>query len=342
MSKQNLKLVVFGGGTGLSNLLRGLIKFNEPESITVLPSVWDDGGSSGRLRNERGSLPPGDARQCLISAIEDPKQQEIAQKLFDDRLGDIEGPFKGHSLGNLIFDRLEKIYRGPDRAIEALSSLLNVKVKVLLHSLTELRLIAKTQNGLELQGESEIDLRKSSPEFRPDDKIATIYFNTKPEVNKEVLEAIKAADKIIFSAGDLYSSVLPHLLIQETREAILVSKAPLYFVLNLMTKSGETDYFKASDHLKAFLSELYNSDNEKDFGSRLNFMIANDNGLDPKIVELYKEKEQQEPVDVDKAICKDMAPKLQIVTVKGLAKYYHEVDLLRHDPDLLAKTILEN
>lgn len=326
----------------MSNLLRGLVKINEPENITVLPSVWDDGGSSGRLRNERGSLPPGDARQCLVSAIEDPKQQEVAQKLFDDRLGDIEGPFKGHSLGNLIFDRLEKIYRGPDRAIEALSALMNVKVKILLHSLTELRLIAKTESGIELQGESEIDLRKSHDDFHPEDRIATIYFNTKPEVNKAALEAIKKADKIIFSAGDLYSSILPHLLIQETRLVILKSKAPLYFVLNLMTKSGETDFFRASDHLRAFLSELYNSDSEKDFGDRLNFMIANQNGLDPKIVELYKEKEQQEPVDVDETVCQELSPNTKIIKVKGLAKYHHEVDLLRHNPDLLAKTILQS
>lgn len=339
-SKATQKIVIFGGGTGLSNALKGLIEVNEPSSIFAIPSVWDDGGSSGRLRDERGSLPPGDTRQCVVSSVENPHKREIAQKLFDDRLADISGPFKGHSLGNLIFERLELIYHGPDRAIEALSALLDIKVHILLHTLTELRLIAKTQKGIEIQGETNIDLRKMDPQFNPADRISRLYFNTKPEVNKEVLDAIKKADKIVFSAGDLYTSVLPHLLMQETRHAILKSKAPLLFILNLMTKSGETDHYKASDHLKSFLSFLYNSDDENDYKDRLDFMVVNDNGLDQKIVDLYKEKEGQEPVIVDEKACEEISPHTKLIKIKKLGRYYHEVDLLRHDTKLLAKTII--
>jgi len=338
--KQSQKIVIFGGGTGLSNAIKGFIELNDPSLVTAIPSVWDDGGSSGRLRDERGSLPPGDMRQCLVSSIEDLKRREVAQKLFDDRLADIEGPFKGHSLGNLVFERLEVIYHGPDRAIKALSNLLDIKVNILLHSLTELRLIAKTAKGQEISGETNIDLRRKVETFNPDDRISRLYFSTKPEANKAVIEAIKKADKIVFSAGDLYTSILPHLLIQETREAILRSKAPLFFVLNLMTKSGETDNYKASDHLKAFMSFLYNSDDDAKFNGRLNYLIANNDGLDKKIVELYKEKEQQEPVVVDEKDCNLISPKTKVIKVKKLARYYHEVDLLRHDNMLLAKTIL--
>lgn len=324
--------------------MAGLIASNDSSKITAIPSVWDDGGSSGRLRNERGALPPGDIRQCLISCIEEPAQQEVAQKLFDDRLADIEGPFKGHSLGNLIFERLEKIYRGPDRGIQALKNLFLIKANILLHTLTELRLIAKTESGIEIQGETNIDNRKLRDDFRAEDRISRIYFNTKPDVNPQILDSVKKADKIIFSPGDLYTSVLPHLLMQETRQAILSFKTPLYLVLNLMTKSGETDFFKASDHLQAFLRYLYNTDSEdpREEYNRLNYLISNQDGINPKIIKFYKETEGQDPVEVDDKICHGLAPKLKIVKVKGLAKYYHEADLLRHDPIRLAKAVLDN
>lgn len=332
MKQQNQKIVVFGGGTGLSNLLRGLIELNNPEDITAIPSAWDDGGSSGRLRDEMGALPPGDIRQCLLSCMEDPDQKEIAQKMFDDRLADIDGPFKGHSLGNLITARLEKIYSGQDRGIEAARKLFRIRANVLPATLADLRLIAKTENGIEIQGETNIDNRKVSPEFNPHDKIARVYFNTRAKANPQVIKAIKEADKIIFSAGDLFTSIVPHLLIEGVQKAILESNAKLFFIVNLMTKEGETDSYSASEHLKAFMYYLGDPD-------RLNFILANNNGLDSQVLKLYQ-ADNQYPVEMDETECSLIAPKAKIVRLK-LAKYYPQVHLLRHDPEILSEKILE-
>lgn len=329
--KDKQRIVVFGGGTGLSNTLRGLIRVNDPDLITAVPSAWDDGGSSGRLRDEIGALPPGDIRQCLVACMTD-EQKEIAQKLFDDRLGDYEGPFKGHSVGNLITARLEKLFQGQDRGIEAARKLFRVTVHIYPSTLAELRLIAKTESGVEIQGETNIDNRKLRDDFRPEDKIIRIFFSTQAKANPDVIKAIKKADKIVFSAGDLYTSVLPHLLIDGVQEAIAKSKAKLVFVLNLMTKRGETDNFTASDHLDNFIDYLGDPD-------RLDYLIVSHNSLNKKILEIYA-ADGQEPVMIDEEKCRLLAPKVKVVS-KPLAKYFNKVHLLRHDSELLAQTILK-
>ncbi|OGE30505.1 hypothetical protein A2631_00275 [Candidatus Daviesbacteria bacterium RIFCSPHIGHO2_01_FULL_44_29] len=331
LPKASQKLVVFGGGTGLSNLLRGLIQFNQPSMITAVPSGWDDGGSSGRLRDEMGTLPPGDARQCLLACMESAEQKEVAQKLFDDRLADIEGPFKGHSVGNLITARLERLFAGQDRGLEAARKLFRVQVNILPATLTDLRLIARTQGGLEIQGETNIDNRRLRKDFNPKDPIVRIFFNTQAKANQEVVKKILEAQKIIFSAGDLYTSILPHLLIEGVQEAIAKSKAKVILVLNLMTKRGETDFYKASNHLESFLDYLVDH-------NRLDVMIASSNDLNPKVLKIYHE-DGQEPVEIDRDRCLEIVPSIKIIQ-KPLAKYLNNAHLLRHDSKLLAKTIL--
>ena len=326
------KIVTFGGGTGHFSLLRGLVELNQPDLISAVVGTWDSGGSSGRLRTELGILPPGDIRQCLLALMEDPKQRQVAQKLFDDRLEDVEGPFKGHSLGNLIGARLDRIYKGADRGTEAERLLFRIKARVLPVSLTDLNLIAKLEGGEEIEGETNIDLRAASKTYDPKHKIMRIYFDTNADPNPEVIQAITDADKIVFSAGDLYTSVLPHLLVNGIKEAIIASKAKVILVLNLMTKMGETDSYKASDYLKSFLSYL--EDN-----NRINYVIANSNGLNEEILEIYK-KEGQEPVKVDEDACLALSPDIKI-TRTHLATYHVREHLLRHDPQLLATTILE-
>lgn len=332
MDRQNQKIVIFGGGTGLSNALKGLVQVNNPSLITAIPSAWDDGGSSGRLRDEMGALPPGDIRQCLLACMEDTDQKHVAQKLFDDRLADFKGPFKGHSVGNLITARLEKLFHGQDRGIEAARRLFRIRVKVIPATLTELRLITKLRSGIEIQGETNLDNRRKRADFKPEDKIVRIYFNTQARANPDVLKAISEADKLVFSAGDLYTSILPHLLVEGVAQAILASSAKLIFVLNLMTKRGETDFYKASDHLEPFIDYLGDE-------SRLNMLIASTNPLDPKILQIYQ-GDGQAPVEVDEEKCLEMVPGL-IIAKKPLAKYLKEAHLLRHNPLLLAQTILD-
>lgn len=331
--KYSQKIVTLGGGTGHYNLLRGLVQLNDQELITAIPGTWDNGGSSGRLRDELGLLPPGDTRRCLVALMEDPEQIKVALKLFDDRLAELSGPLQGHSLGNLIVTRLDHIYHGQDRATEALRQLFRIRGRVIPVSLTNLQLMAKTQSGVEIEGETNIDHRKESKEFEPEDKIARIYFNTSAEANPQAIKAIKEADKIIFSSGDLYTSVLPHLLIEGVQEAILESKAKVYFVLNLMTKRGETDYFKASDHLKALVYYLQDA-------NRVDYIIASNNHLEKEILDIYM-TEDQEPVAIDEENCKAIAPKAEII--KGpLAKYLYKEHLLRHDSRKLALEILRS
>lgn len=326
------KIVTFGGGTGHFSLLRGLVELNQPELISAVVGTWDSGGSSGKLRTEVGILPPGDIRQCLLALMEDPKQRQVAQKLFDDRLQDVNGPLKGHSLGNLIAARLEHIYKGPDRGTEAERLLFRIRGRVLPVSISELNLIAKLSGGKEVEGESNIDLRGQDKDYNAKEKIDRIYFETNADPNPEAITAITEADKIIFSAGDLYTSILPHLLVNGIKEAIASSKATTILVLNLMSKVGETDFFKASDFLKAFNFYLGGTD-------RINYMVASANNLDPEVLKVYK-KDKQTPVRLDTELCKKIAPGLKIVT-KPLAVYHIREHLFRHDPKGLATAILE-
>lgn len=324
------KIVTFGGGTGHFSLLRGLVELNQPELISAVVGTWDSGGSSGRLRSELGILPPGDIRQCLLALMEDTKQRQVAQKLFDDRLAEVNGPLKGHSLGNLITARLEHIYKGPDRGTEAERLLFRIRARVLPVSLTELNLIAKLESGEEIEGETNIDLRGEKKNYNPKHKISRIYFETNADPNPEVITAIQEADKIIFSAGDLFTSVLPHLLVGGIKEAIVSSKAKVILVLNLMSKKGETDSFKASDYIKVFNFYLGSK--------RINYLITNSNGLDTEILKTYK-KEGQEPVKVDEENIKKIAPKTGIIK-ENLGVYYLREHLFRHDSEKLATTVL--
>ena len=326
------KIVTFGGGTGHYYLLRGLVQHNCPEHITAVPGTWDDGGSSGRLRTELGVLPPGDARQCLLALMEHADQREVAQRLFDDRLMDIDGPFRGHSVGNLIGARLEQIFRGQDRGLDAARALFRVPSNILPVSLMDLRLIARTGSGIEIEGETNVDLRSKRADFLPEDRITRIYFNTKADPNPQVLQAVAEADKIVFSSGDLYTSIVPHLLVDGIQEAINAARGQLIFVLNLMTKRGETDHYKASDHLSAFVFYLGSN-------TRLDYMVANDNSLDPEILDIYR-REGQEPVEMDEPACRELVPEVTIIRAP-LARYLKKEHLLRHDPNKLALTILE-
>ncbi len=331
MKKINQKIVTFGGGTGQFHLLSGLRELNNTKFITAVAGTWDSGGSSGRLRTELGVLPPGDIRRCLLALMEDERQRYVAQRLFDDRLEDIAGPLKGHSFGNLMTARLDNIYRGQDRGMEAERELFRVQAKIMPISLTDVQLVAETSKGVQIVGETNIDKRVKNRNYDPEDKIVRIYFDTRADPNPDVIKEIKEAEKIIFSPGDFYTSILPHLLVDEVREAIIKSKAKLIFVINLATKPGETDSFKASDFLKSFLFYL-------DMPGRLNYIVVNDNHLDREILEIYKE-EGQNLVEIDEDEILKLEPKVKIIRGK-ISKYFKKEHLLRHDPIKLSSTIL--
>jgi len=332
-SKFRQKIVTFGGKTGHFQLLNGLKRFNDTSLITAVVGTWDSGGSSGVLRSELGVLPPGDIRACLLALMEDDEQQRIAQRLFDDRLQEVVGPLKGHSFGNLIGVRLDHIFHGQDRGTDAERALFRVNAEVLPATLTDLNLIGMTKKGVEINGEANIDNRGKQKNFDPKDRITRIYFSTQAESNPRVLSAIKNADKIVFAPGDLYTSVLPHLLVEGVAEAIQKSRAKVYFVLNLIEKVGETDYFKASDFLRAFNFYLGSA-------KKLDFLVANGGRFDKEIVKVY-EGEKKRAIELDEENCKKISPNVKILKSK-LGEYVKKAHLLRHNPETLAKTILEN
>ena len=330
--KYSQKIVTFGGKSGHFQLLNGLKKFNDTSKITAVVGTWDSGGSSGVLRSELGVLPPGDIRACVLALMEDDEQQRVAQRLFDDRLREAVGPLKGHSLGNLIGVRLDHIFHGQDRGTDAERALFRVRVQVLPATLTDLNLVAVTKNGKEIDGETNIDTRSKKDGFSRNDGLTRIYFGTQADSNPRVIKAIKNADKIVFAPCDLYTSVLPHLLIPGVAEAINKSKAKVYFVLNLTTKSGETDRYKASDYVKALTYYLGNP-------KRLNFLVANTGKFDPEIVKLYK-NEGKEATELDGVKCLKLSPDVRIIKTK-LGEYLKKAHLLRHDPVKLAIAILK-
>ena len=325
------KIVTFGGKTGHFQLLNGLKKINDPGLITAVVGTWDSGGSSGVLRSELGVLPPGDIRACLLALMEDEDQQKVAQRLFDDRLKEAVGPLKGHSLGNLIGVRLDHIYHGQDRGTEAERRLFRIRGEVLPATLTDLNLVGFTKNGIEIDGEANIDNRKERPDFDPKDRIVRIRFTSRADSNPKVLDAIKKADKIVFAPGDLFTSVLPHLLVDGVAEAILKSKAKVYFVLNLIQKEGETDYFKASDFLRAL--NFYLGD-----AKRLNYLVANGKKFDREVVKVY-EGERKKAVALDEETCHKVCPNAKIIKA-NLGEYLKKEHLLRHNSGVLAKSIL--
>lgn len=331
MSKSSQKIVTLGGGTGHFSLLRGLVDANNPELITAITGSWDSGGSSGKLRVEMGVLPPGDTRQCLLALMEDDSQRQVAQKLFNERFKDVSGPLKGHALGNLIQSQLQLLYQGADRGLDAARALFRVRAQIVPVSLSDLQLDAKTVNGNIIEGEALIDTRGENKGFKANDKISRIYFDSVADVNPKALEEISKADKVILAPGDLYTSILPHLLVNGVAEAINSSKAKVIFVLNLMTKRGETDSFKASDFLKALVFYLGQS-------GRVDFVLANDNSITPEIEKLYA-KEGQKIVKLDEDELKKVVPNAKIVKTP-LAKYSPKEHLLRHDPEKLAKALL--
>lgn len=332
-SKFRQKIVTFGGKTGHFQLLNGLKRYNDTSLITAVVGTWDSGGSSGILRSELGVLPPGDIRACLLALMEDDEQQKVAQRLFDDRLKEVDGPLKGHSLGNLIGVRLDQIFHGQDRGTDAERALFRIKAQVLPASLTNLNLVGVTKKGIEIDGETNIDNRKKRDDFNPKDRIVRIYFGTHADGNPRVIEAIKNAEKIVFAPGDLFTSILPHLLVEGVAEAIQKSKAKLYFVMNLTTKAGETDAFKASDYLKTFLYYLGDK-------RRLNYAIVNKGRFDNEVVKLY-EGEGKQAVAIDEKECRKIAPHTKLLKEK-LGEYLKKDHLLRHNEEVLAHAILKN
>ncbi len=237
---QGQRIVVIGGGTGLSTLLRGLKE--RTSNIVAIVTVTDNGGSSGRLTKQMGVLPPGDLRNCLVALADaEPTLAGLFQFRFDD---DQEG-LAGHNFGNLFIAAMTEMYKGNyEQAIAATSRVLAIRGKVYPSTVQNVTLLAEMEDGAVVEGETEI---AHYPE--PIQRMYLRPENAQPLT--EAVEAIKLADVIILGPGSVFTSIVPNLLVEGIADTIAKSRAMKLYVCNVMTQPGETGGFAASEHVKA-------------------------------------------------------------------------------------------
>ena len=318
-SQKNPKIVVIGGGTGIHSLLRGLKKYTN--DIVAVVTMMDSGGSSGRLRDEFGHLPPGDIRQALVALSPSDRSSLVLRQLFNYRFSK-GGGLEGHSFGNIFITGLTEVTGGIDKAIEEAGKILGIRGKVLPVTLSNSNLVARLVNGKESMGEKNIDIRKENPDI----KIDYIYLDPQAYAHKPVLEEIESADVIVLGPGDLYTSVLPNLLVDGVVEAINFSRAKKVYICNLMTKHGESDGFSASD----FVKEVRNYLDE----GELDYVVVNFGVLPEKIVQRYS-KEKAYPVEVNTEDVKKLAKNVFAKPIASVST------LLRHDSGKIARIIVD-
>ncbi len=236
-ARDDLKIVVIGGGTGSFTLLSSLKDYSQ--SITAIVNMVDDGGSTGVLRDELGTLPPGDVRQCLVALSNSPKVRELFNYRFS------EGTFQGHAFGNLLISALEKISGNFSEAVETASEILRVNGKVVPATLDDIRLKMEwSEASVILRGERVID----AEHFANDPRRARLSLVPNAHANPDALAAIAGADLIVIAPGDLYTSLGPLLVVEGIGDALCEAKAPKLYVANLVTKKGQTEGFSVADH----------------------------------------------------------------------------------------------
>ena len=270
------KVVIFGGGSGLSQLLKGIIQF--PMDVTAVVSVSDNGASTGRLREEFAIPAVGDITKVLMAMSTESKG---VKDLFNYRFPK-DSSIGNHSIKNLIMTALLDMKGNFAHSLPILCDLLDVKGKLLPLTEDNVDLIGVTKEGYEIIGEAEITESKR--------KIKDLKYSKKVTVTPKVLEEIKKADLIVFSSGSLLTSVMPHIIVPEIQEAIKDSKAKKMYICNMLTQPGETDNYKVSDHIKVF---------EKYLGKNIIDVVVANNSIIPKNMALLAKSEGKDPVEID-------------------------------------------
>lgn len=309
-------VVVIGGGTGVFTVLTGLKEY--PHDLSAIVSMADDGGSTGVLREEFGVLPPGDIRRALIALST--TDNKILSELFNFRF-DEGSSLKGHSLGNLLLASLEKITGSFDKAVAQAVKILNVKGKVIPVTLKNTKLFAELEDGSIISGETNIDIPKHNGNL----KIKRIYLDPKVEANSHAIRAIKNADMIIIGPGDLYTSIIPNLLVADVADAIQNSKAKVCYIVNIMTKFGETNDYEASSFVKVVEGYIGQG--------RINYCVINTQRPVGNVLKRYL-LERDEIVRFDK---KNFNPEMNVIT----GRFLRRGQFLRHDPKKLAAALSE-
>ncbi|QPJ84543.1 YvcK family protein [Sarcina sp. JB2] len=311
------KIVVIGGGTGLSTMLRGLKNYTS--NITAIVTVGDDGGGSGVLREDLGILPPGDIRNCILAlARTEPLMEELLQYRFKD------GRLKNQNFGNLFLAAMDGISDNFEDAVQKMSSVLAVKGKVLPVTLEDMVLEAELENGNKVRGESII----GEEVIEQDSRIKKLkIFPEDAKALDDAISAIEDADAIVLGPGSLYTSILPNLLVKDITRSIKKSKALKLYICNIMTQPGETQKFSVSDHIKVIFDHC-----GRDI---IDCVIANEESIHPDL----KDKYYAEGSDIVNLDIEELE-KLGVDVVKDDLTETQKT-YVRHNAKKLAKIIIE-
>lgn len=321
---EGLNLVAIGGGNGLSTLLSGLKRYVKPEEtdlfrikrLSAIVAVSDDGGSSGRLRDELQMLPPGDIRNCMVALSED---SHLLSKVFNHRFSG-DGELGGHSLGNLFLAALTEITGDFAEAVKLSSEILASKGHIYPATMADVRLAAKLKNGSIVRGETNIGKVGNS--------IKRLYLEPKScQPLPEALAAIYEADVITVGPGSLFTSLLPPILVEGVADAIAQSKATKIFICNLMTQPGETDGFTARRHLEIV----------REYAAEMNFdyVVVNNRPINEVQAVLYS-FEGAEQIGVHGSITPEIIEGAEIV----YGNLLDDGEKVRHHPEKLAQVVL--
>lgn len=316
MKTHGIRFTVIGGGTGSFSLLSGLRPYRELDLRSIV-TMMDSGGDSGRLRDEFGVLPPGDLRRCLVALSE---ESELLRKLFLFRFA--ETPLEGRHFGNLFFLAATKVLGSEREAVDAIARLLKIRGRVLAVTWDDVHLYAELDDGVVVAGETNIDVPKHNPSI----PIRRVYLDPEARANPEAVDAILASDLIVFAPGDLYTSTIPNLLVQGVPEALQATRAPIVYVVNMMTKYGETNGYAASHHVSKIAHYA---------GRVPDAVLAHPQRVPPELANRYR-TERSHPVRIDV----DNLHGLGVRAVRR-ADMMSATSLVRHDPARTAKALME-
>lgn len=298
----NKKVVVLGGGTGLSTLLKGLKMF--PVDITAIVSVSDDGRSTGRLRDEFNIPAVGDVRQVLVALSE---TEPLVEKLLNYRFN-TTSDLNGHTVGNLLLTAASNITGNMSDGVEALSKVLNLRGKVVPLTEDNVTLMGRMEDDSIIEGEHNIT--------ECDKKIKEVFYKDTPEINSLALKAIRESNLIILSMGSVFTSIIPNLICKSVIDEIDKSNANIIYVCNMMTQPGETDGFKVSDHVRLLNSYLGTK--------KIHTVLVNNKNIPKKLLDKYANEEQKDQVVVDFENLND---------TKVIASNFFQIqnNMIRHD-----------
>lgn len=314
------KIVAIGGGTGLSTLLRGIKKITN--NITAIVTVGDDGGSSGRLREQMGVLPPGDIRNCIAALADD---DDIVTKLFQYRFKAGEG-LEGHSFGNLFITAMTAVCGDMVSAIKESSKVLSIRGRVLPATCDDMKLYAKMEDDSIVRGESNI------PEAGK--RIMQLYCEPSDcKATADTVDAILNADLIIMGPGSLYTSIISNFLVKDITRAVWNSKAKKIYVCNAMTQVGETDNYSVSDHIKTIFDHVKMDDVDDSNANFFDAVLVN-NSMPKNLAEKY-EQAGSFPVEIDISEIR----KLKVEVVERNLLENNRDGFVRHNCSQVAKAI---